>query len=325
MLADEATEPRCGTQGSELAQGSTATPRPERRETQPHEGLTHEAQEKADADAGEDAEAAGQEKLLTAQRGARTAAADTGSAPLDHRATKVLRLIRQEAPPHPPCFDSRAQWTEYLVASYVAGSQVAWRQDTGKRPGERVVVRKIKSPDYCADCELGGSYQTKMAAEGRCVKRGTTMPQDAIMPPERTGGRNDRPILSRPTRRDDDGAWVYRCHYSGAEVRFGEHIFIGPVAPQTRGAYVCHPVSGPPAFRVSRRDFDETEANCNTCAHLQRVQHEPNRAGLLYGRCSVLEDRRMHPYASRITDDGTFPFHPDDWMGMPCHKPREPN
>lgn len=138
------------------------------------------------------------------------------------------------------------------------------------------------------------------------------------MTPLRTGGANDRPILNAPIRHDPDP--VYRCQYTEREVRFGDHVFLGAVVPQVRGAYVCRP-DAKAAFRASRQAFNESEANCNTCRHLQRVPHEKSRAGFLYGRCECA-DLSAHPYASRIVN-GVMPFHPDDFMGMPCYEARE--
>lgn len=135
----------------------------------------------------------------------------------------------------------------------------------------------------------------------------------------RTGGRNDRPILNDPIDADKDEN-LYRCHYSGEPVSLGASIFIGPCVPQVHGTYVCHPAAKP-AFQESKRAFDESEANCNTCRHLHRVVHKRS-AGVLYGRClSPAQDMGAHPYRDRIVY-GVMPFHPDDYMGMPCYEAR---
>jgi hypothetical protein len=68
--------------------------------------------------------------------------------------------------------------------------------------------------------------------------------------------------------------------------------------------------------------FHESEANCNTCSHLDRVKRPKNAAGFLYGRCkSQAPQIEASPYASRAVD-GVMMFHPDDFMGMPCYSSR---
>lgn len=80
-----------------------------------------------------------------------------------------------------------------------------------------------------------------------------------------------------------------------------------------------------PGFEPSRRRslalFHECEANCNTCRHLERVKHDKDCSGVLYGRCGNKDSALSTPYLDRIID-GVMPFAPDDWMGMPCHEPR---
>ncbi|MBA3622877.1 MAG: hypothetical protein H0W48_00100 [Methylibium sp.] len=137
----------------------------------------------------------------------------------------------------------------------------------------------------------------------------------------RTGGRNDRKILNAPTGADAQDRALYRCQYTGKEVAFGEHIYLGACIPQVRGAYVCH-TSAKDAYRDSKRCFDEFEANCNTCQSLERVPHD--KGALMRGRCTnPTAAFDAHPYRD-LARDGVMVFHPDDHMGMPCHQPRCP-
>ena len=111
-----------------------------------------------------------------------------------------------------------------------------------------------------------------------------------------------KPILNTP---DADG--LYTCQYTGLKVALEGSIFLGPCAPQVNGTYVCHPTALP-AFKKSKRMFDESEANCNTCKHLVRIKHAPRKDGQLQGTCPAVGTELM--------------FHPDDHMGMPCYEQR---
>jgi hypothetical protein len=71
-------------------------------------------------------------------------------------------------------------------------------------------------------------------------------------------------------------------------------------------------VRGVIASKEEARAFHETEANCNTCKHLKRVQHEKDRHGFLYGQCG------HNPFGHMFV----MKFHPDDPMHMRCYVPR---
>jgi len=111
-----------------------------------------------------------------------------------------------------------------------------------------------------------------------------------------------KPILNEP---DADG--LYTCQYTGLRVSREEAIFLGPCVPQVNGTYVCHPTALP-FFKKSKRLFDESEANCNTCKHLVRVKHEPRKSGMLEGACHT---------------NPKLLFHPDDFKGMNCYEQRQ--
>ena len=83
--------------------------------------------------------------------------------------TNLIRLIRDEAPPHPACFDTQQQWVEFLVAAHASGTRVVRREDTGKHSGKRATrfaVLPAGQQSHCAECEL--RRQERMRAEGRC-------------------------------------------------------------------------------------------------------------------------------------------------------------
>lgn len=76
--------------------------------------------------------------------------------------------------------------------------------------------------------------------------------------------------------------------------------------------------------KESRRCFDELDANCNTCVHLVRVANNKSTdGGFLTGTCEH-QDEYPHPYKARERN-GVMLFHPNDFMGMPCHKLRDKN
>lgn len=129
-------------------------------------------------------------------------------------------------------------------------------------------------------------------------------------------------VLPTPFPEADEEYDLCVCQYTGALIVRRESITLGPVVPQAPCSYVCHPLAGD-ARKRSKRLFDATEQNCNTCRHLERVPHSKNNAGLLYGRCqNPARDVAGHPYADR-EQDGVFPFAPDDWMGMACYERRD--
>jgi hypothetical protein len=107
-----------------------------------------------------------------------------------------------------------------------------------------------------------------------------------------------RKILNSPICQDDFGNLVYICQYTGGVVSCDNFIFIGAVIPQVSGSYVCSPGAGE-AFRLSKKTFDESEANCNTCKNLTRL---PHTGRIMRGLCNGEE----------------IAFHPEDYMGKKC-------
>ena len=60
--------------------------------------------------------------------------------------------------------------------------------------------------------------------------------------------------------------------------------------------------------RAAKADMD---MNCNTCLDLERIKHDKDKLGFLYGKC------KQHQYENLIK------FHPDDYMGMRCYINRD--
>lgn len=118
---------------------------------------------------------------------------------------------------------------------------------------------------------------------------------------------------------DDFGEQVFAGRYSGALVKASECIAFGPVIPGVKSKYFD--AKGTECLhKESKRLFNETDANCNTCKHLRRIDHAKNTAGFLYGKCLSRIDE-SHPY-KHLEKDGVMSFHPDDAMLMPCYEAR---
>jgi hypothetical protein len=127
-------------------------------------------------------------------------------------------------------------------------------------------------------------------------------------------------ILSPPVGADDFGNALYRCRYTGATINAAEARLVGPILPGVRGVYVAAPGTEA-AHRASVAAFNAMDANCNTCAHLQRTKHAKDPAGFLFGTCTgPVACAPRSPYAGRVP--GQLMFHPEDRMGMPHYKPR---
>ena len=101
---------------------------------------------------------------------------DPATLPYAVKPSKVIWLIQNQAPPKPLCFDSAAQWQEYLMYLHAEGPQITRRQDTGTHSGHRVVVDVIdpKRIDFCDSCDIGGDRQRRMVKEGRCILPGAS-------------------------------------------------------------------------------------------------------------------------------------------------------
>ena len=51
--------------------------------------------------------------------------------------TNLIRLIRDEAPPHPACFDTQQQWVEFSSQPTPLERALCDAEDTGKHSGKR--------------------------------------------------------------------------------------------------------------------------------------------------------------------------------------------
>lgn len=82
----------------------------------------------------------------------------------------IVRLLVEQAPPTPPCFNSDRDYHEYLLLSQRSGIPVVRREDRGKHSGNRTVrtVFSIKPFQHCLDCAIGGAFQRRMVSESRC-------------------------------------------------------------------------------------------------------------------------------------------------------------
>lgn len=85
------------------------------------------------------------------------------------KVSKVIWMIQKAPPPMPLCFDSMAQWQEYLVYLHASGETITRRQDLGKHKGPRVVTTVFDRIDHCEDCLIGEKRQLRMQDEGRCI------------------------------------------------------------------------------------------------------------------------------------------------------------
>ena len=117
-------------------------------------------------------------------------------------------------------------------------------------------------------------------------------------------------------------SWLpVKCHYSGKWFLRRNGIWLGAISPQAKVRYLCHPKYGKAAHKESKRIFDASERNCNTCKYLMRVPFKSDGNGLQPGVClSVSFDSEHHPYWKGAN---TILFAPDDYMGMSCWTERK--
>lgn len=121
---------------------------------------------------------------------------------------------------------------------------------------------------------------------------------------------------------DDYGDQVYRCHWTGKPVALRDAKWTGSIVPGVRR--VSYPAA--PGYESIKKQsdiwFHESEQNCNTCKHLERVKRDKIPSGFLYGKClNKVAFFEAHPYKNSIDRD-VMMFHPDDYMGMPCYASR---
>jgi hypothetical protein len=98
------------------------------------------------------------------------------SLPYAVKGSKVIWMVKNDPPPRPLCFDTMAQWQTYLMYLAASGERITRRQDLGKHSGRRTVTTVFDRIDYCADCDVGGLRQRRMASERRCILPGGLRP-----------------------------------------------------------------------------------------------------------------------------------------------------
>lgn len=123
-------------------------------------------------------------------------------------------------------------------------------------------------------------------------------------------------VYQQPLCVDDYGNEVWECHWSKRLVTADQAVLTGSFLPGAHWKFVAAP-----GFEEARRQsyiaFADSEANCNTCRHLERLPSRKTADGLLKGRCKAIPIK--HPYPIR---DGVITFPPDDCMLMECYESR---
>lgn len=117
-------------------------------------------------------------------------------------------------------------------------------------------------------------------------------------------------------------SWLpVKCHYSGKWFLRRNGVWLGATIPQAKVRYLCHPKYGKAARKESKRLFDASERNCNTCKYLVRTPFKADSSGLQSGVCSSESfDYQHHPYWK---GGYLISFAPDDYMGMSCWTERK--
>lgn len=85
------------------------------------------------------------------------------------RRRSILQLIAETSPQRPACFNSHAEWVEWLTSAHQGGERVVRRVDTGKWSGNRVTyfeVLPVGLQRHCEDCT--SIRRSRMQAERRC-------------------------------------------------------------------------------------------------------------------------------------------------------------
>ena len=130
-------------------------------------------------------------------------------------------------------------------------------------------------------------------------------------------------VLSEPSLVDDYGDIAWTCQYSDKRVNANDKvIYIGATIPNLNLTYACaHDAM--PSFLESKKQFNECEANCNTCKNFNRLPtptHDKygKRNKWSKGSCDKVT---THPqvYEKKGKE---FLVYPDDPMHMDCYEGR---
>ena len=114
-------------------------------------------------------------------------------------------------------------------------------------------------------------------------------------------------MTQQPICTDNDGTSIYKCRHTAKLTGGKDAKFTGAFVPGVKAVYVMsNSLEAYAAEKQSRADYDEMEANCNTCKHLTRSNVGKVKGGFLYGTCAI------KAVASAMQ------FHPHDAMNMGC-------
>jgi hypothetical protein len=126
-------------------------------------------------------------------------------------------------------------------------------------------------------------------------------------------------IKCHPDWQTDFSECICQCPYTNTQFKAKDGIVLGAIIPEVNHSYLCHP-NATSARKQSKILFDISEANCNTCIHLQRIPHK-NRDSMK-GYCNsesfkpYILQRNNHisqiPLFSIENNKITISFHPDE-------------
>jgi len=135
--------------------------------------------------------------------------------------------------------------------------------------------------------------------------------------------KRGRKILSKLLCTDDFGNLTYVSFWSKKIVSpADDSILLGAVVPQVSSTFLCAPEDKQKRIE-SVKIFNEYEANCNTCKHLERVPHEKRHGSSpLQGRCKKFKNPEHVTKHGAYLENGIIRFWAEDYMGMPCHEMR---
>lgn len=113
-------------------------------------------------------------------------------------------------------------------------------------------------------------------------------------------------------------------HYTG-EILGNDAVMVGGLIPGSKFTGLDIP-NHHDARKRHQQDFDDMQANCNTCANLKRIPSGKSKYGFLYGElteycrpATVLDGNSVPAVSGNV-----IMFHPHDCLGMGCYKPRDP-
>lgn len=85
------------------------------------------------------------------------------------RPDRTALMILTDPPPTPACYESRESWQLYLLSMWESGEKLTRVVDNKRKPDLPRLQRKFIPIDHCRDCEVGGQFQQRMQACGRCI------------------------------------------------------------------------------------------------------------------------------------------------------------